>query len=125
MASSASAAAVSRPPSTTWPPVSAAVSASKPSNRRRDRPRTGQIPVRARPAKPAVAATWHHRGMSDALPAGSTLADAVAMPPVDGASRAVLVGLSGGLDYVVLLHLLCPRAQSRHPETRPGGAEWC
>src|SRR3546814_3456349 len=71
------------PSSTTWPPVSSAVSASKPSNRRRDRPRTGQIPVRARPAKPAVAATWHHRGMSDALPAGSTLADAVAMPRVD------------------------------------------
>src|SRR3546814_5711127 len=45
--------------------------------------------------------------MSDALPAGSTLADAVASPRVDVASRAVLVGLLGGLDSVVLLHLLC------------------
>src|SRR3546814_16347506 len=103
--------------------VSSAVSASKPSNRRRDRPRTGQVPVHARPAKPAVAATWHHRGMSDALPAGSKLADAVAMPRVDGASRAVVVGLSGGLGSVVLLPLLCTQPGVLCCERRSGGKE--
>jgi tRNA(Ile)-lysidine synthase len=48
-----------------------------------------------------VAARGTIAAMSNALPAGFT-----AMPRADGAERPVLVGLSGGLDSVVLLHLL-------------------
>src|SRR5690606_659861 len=39
--------------------------------------------------------------------------DFIAMPGDTGASRAVLVGLSGGLDSVALLHLLCSRSDVR------------
>jgi tRNA(Ile)-lysidine synthase len=46
--------------------------------------------------------------MSDVLPAGF-----IAMPRADGAARAVLVGLSGGLDSVVLLHLLAAQPSIR------------
>jgi tRNA(Ile)-lysidine synthase len=46
--------------------------------------------------------------MSDVLPAGF-----IAMPCADGAARAVLVGLSGGLDSVVLLHLLAAQPSIR------------
>ena len=48
-----------------------------------------------------VAARGTIAPMSDALPAGFTT-----MPRAEGAERPVLVGLSGGLDSVVLLHLL-------------------
>src|SRR5690606_18255508 len=60
------------------------------------------------PADHCVAATWHHRGMSNALPAGF-----LAMPGIEGHARAVLVGLSGGLDSIVLLHLLAMQPHIR------------
>jgi len=51
--------------------------------------------------------------MSDVLPAGF-----IAMPCADGAARAVLVGLSGGLDSVVLLHLLAAQPSIREAGLR-------
>src|SRR5690606_16818783 len=46
--------------------------------------------------------------MSNALPAGF-----LAMPGIEGHARAVLVGLSGGLDSIVLLHLLAMQPHIR------------